>query len=109
VTPLCRVDDIPESGGLGLVAEVGGGRRSLLAVRRGGEVFVYLNACPHIGAPLNMLPNRFLDAEGRHIQCANHGALFRLEDGACVSGPCAGEALSPVPVTIRAGTVYTLA
>jgi nitrite reductase/ring-hydroxylating ferredoxin subunit len=31
--------------------------------------------------------------------CHQHGALYRLNDGKCVSGPCAGESLTPVTVT----------
>jgi nitrite reductase/ring-hydroxylating ferredoxin subunit len=27
------------------------------------------------------------------IQCATHGALFLIESGECVAGPCAGQSL----------------
>jgi len=33
-------------------------------------------------------------------QCSNHGTLFRIEDGVCVSGPCLGERLSPITLKI---------
>ena len=36
-----------------------------------------------------------------------HGALFRLEDGVCVAGPCAGERLKPWPVAVIDGVVTT--
>ena len=35
------------------------------------------------------------------ILCATHGALFRIEDGHCLSGPCVGESLTPLPVSIE--------
>jgi nitrite reductase/ring-hydroxylating ferredoxin subunit len=30
------------------------------------------------------------------IQCAHHGALFLIENGECVTGPCAGQSLRKV-------------
>jgi nitrite reductase/ring-hydroxylating ferredoxin subunit len=32
------------------------------------------------------------------IQCALHGALFRIEDGYCLYGPCQGASLHPLPL-----------
>ena len=92
--------------GRGLEAEIDGRREALLAVRRGGAVFVYVNSCPHIGAPLDFMPGRFLNAEGTHILCSTHGALFRIEDGACVSGPCAGDRLHPIPTVVENGKLF---
>ena len=37
--------------------------------------------------------------DGRYLLCHQHGALYRLVDGKCVSGPCVGESLTPVTVT----------
>ena len=39
------------------------------------------------------------------IQCATHGALFRLVDGLCVYGPCAGEYLTAVAMAVVDGDV----
>lgn len=64
------------------------------AIRHGGKLYAYLNQCPHTGAPLNWSPGQFLDAEGEHLMCSLHGALFRIEDGYCIYGPCAGAALT---------------
>ncbi|HHC72178.1 MAG TPA: Rieske (2Fe-2S) protein [Thiotrichales bacterium] len=77
----------------------------LIVVHRGGEVWAYRNVCPHTGAPLDWQPGRFLSVDGLHIQCALHGALFRIEDGSCLYGPCRGEALQAVPVSVREGWV----
>jgi nitrite reductase/ring-hydroxylating ferredoxin subunit len=74
-------------------------------VRRGDQVFGYRNACPHTGAPLDWQPDRFLDAGGELIQCATHGALFRIDDGACLWGPCAGQSLTPLSLVVREGMV----
>lgn len=103
---LCRLDDIEDGTSQRFTAEIGGKRNLLLAVRRGNRVYVYENSCPHIGAPLDFLPGRFLNAERSHIQCANHGALFRIEDGYCVSGPCAGDGLEPVKTSVEGEIVF---
>jgi nitrite reductase/ring-hydroxylating ferredoxin subunit len=74
-------------------------------VRVGDEVVAYRNRCPHTGAPLNWNPDDFLSLERDFIQCAIHGALFRLLDGFCVHGPCSGRSLLPVRVTLNAGVI----
>jgi nitrite reductase/ring-hydroxylating ferredoxin subunit len=38
-----------------------------------------------------------------------HGALFRPEDGFCVSGPCAGESLKQLKLELRDGAVWLCA
>ena len=70
---------------------------SLLAIRRQGLVYLYENRCPHRGVPLEWLPDQFLDHSGSLIQCATHGALFLIENGGCVAGPCAGQSLHALP------------
>lgn len=101
---LCRVEDIAEGKAKGFAAAPGG-FTGLFAVRREGRIRVYVNACPHIGLPLEMLPDRFLDSKGQTIICSAHGARFRVEDGVCITGPCMGEALEAVPVRIVDGQV----
>lgn len=66
----------------------------LLGVRREGQVYLYRNRCPHRGIPLNWQPDTFLDSSASLITCAHHGALFLIENGECVAGPCEGDALS---------------
>ncbi|MBV1795845.1 Rieske (2Fe-2S) protein [Siccirubricoccus sp. G192] len=101
---LCRLEDIPEGGARGFPAAPGG-FTGLFAVRKGGRVFVYVNSCPHIGLPLEPLPDRFLDHRRQAIICAAHGARFRIEDGTCITGPCIGEALEAVAARIEEGQV----
>lgn len=67
-----------------------------MAVRRGGEVYVYANRCPHRGVALEWQPDEFLDASASLIQCATHGALFLIENGECVAGPCEGKSLRAI-------------
>ncbi len=98
---LCDLDDIDDGGSAGFIA----GATMVMVIRQGQRVFAYVNACPHIGAPLDFSPGKFLSADGSHIMCSTHGALFRIEDGFCVSGPCAGDALKPVDAAVRKNRV----
>lgn len=103
---LCRLTDIPDGGSNGFVAETPDGtRKAILAVRKGERVFAYVNNCPHIGAPLDFSPGRFLNLQRTMILCSTHGALFRIHDGFCVQGPCAGKSLQPVPTVTENGWV----
>lgn len=104
-TPLCRVDDIPADGSAGFSVDGPGGRTFFMVIRRGDDVHVYVNSCPHLGTPLDFTPGRFLSLDKTHILCATHGALFRIEDGFCVSGPCAGKSLQAAPMEIRDGLI----
>lgn len=89
---LCKRSELREGTSRGF--EIDGD--SLLAVRRAGRVYVYRNRCPHRGVKLEWQPNRFLDASASLIECATHGALFLIENGECIAGPCAGESLSAI-------------
>jgi len=71
--------------------------RKLFAVRREGIAYFYINRCPHRGVPLEWQPHQFLDPSASLIQCATHGALFLIESGECVAGPCAGQSLTALP------------
>ena len=101
---LCQLEDIPEGEARGF-PPAPGGFTGLVAVRRGRAVHVYVNACPHLGIPLESLPDRFLDGPRRHLVCTAHGARFRVEDGFCVSGPCAGDELEAVAARVEEGVV----
>lgn len=102
--PVCRLEELTEGQPRGFTLE-GEPPLELILLRHGGRVLAYRNRCPHTGINLEWLPDRFLDISGRYLQCATHGALFRFEDGHCVRGPCAGDALEALPVAVREGQV----
>jgi nitrite reductase/ring-hydroxylating ferredoxin subunit len=101
---LCLVSDIPENGAKGFPG-ADGAFTALLAVRQDDNVHVYENACPHIGTPLDWVPDRFMSADGRHLICATHGAEFTIATGMCISGPCKGDRLTQVKFEIRDGAI----
>lgn len=109
VTPsdlvLCALDDIPDGGSRGVLPDARGRHRGFV-VRRGGQVFGYVNNCPHYDrAPLGWKRDEFLNGARDHIMCSAHGALFRIEDGVCVIGPCLGQALVPLALRVCDGQV----
>ncbi len=105
---LCRFDELADPGSLSVSIGTGHWPLRAFVVRRGAQAFAYVNRCPHAGHPLDWLPNRFLNAEESLIQCASHGALFTLESGHCVVGPCAGKSLISIAVQVIAGDVVLL-
>lgn len=106
---LCRLGEIGDPGSIARLVSMAGGSVEMLLVRQGEQVYAYHNSCPHTGAPLDWVPGRFLSSDRRYIQCATHDALFRIADGACVSGPCPGARLTAIPVSVRAGRVLLCA
>lgn len=105
---LCRFEDLADPGSLAVSIGTGHWPLRAFVVRRGEQAFAYVNRCPHAGHPLDWLPNRFLNADESLIQCASHGALFTLESGHCVVGPCAGKSLIAIAVQVLAGDVVLL-
>lgn len=74
--------------------------QSLFVVNKDGSYFAYRNSCPHLGIELNWNEHVFLDLDKAFIQCSTHGALFTIEDGLCVAGPCNGQALQALNLTV---------
>lgn len=105
-TRLCRLDELAEGGSRGLTVSLGGRMHDVFVVRSSGAVYAYFNRCPHTGAPLDWVADQFLSLDGQHIQCAMHGALFRIGDGLCIAGPCSGQSLDSLAVTVRDGGLY---
>ena len=107
---LCRLEELDDPGSRGFtVSDTEGRPCDIFLVRAGDVVRGYLNSCPHTGGPLDCVPDRFLDLQRSHLQCATHDARFRIGDGVCVAGPCAGDRLTPVPVALAEGRVVLLA
>lgn len=98
---VCNLDDIDDGHSAGFTA----GHTMIMIIRQGNQVYAYENSCPHIGTPLDFLPDQFLTKERDYILCSTHGALFQIEDGRCVSGPCAGDALRPIAAAIEDGQI----
>lgn len=101
------VDLIADGKARNFVLQLRAGRFYGFVVRRGGAVHGYVDRCPHAGLPLAQQLDEYLTPNGALIQCSWHGALFRIEDGACVGGVCAGRALAVWPVAVADGWIIT--
>jgi len=71
------------------------GEESTLSMQESGfaicieqKIYAYRNHCPHIGSPLDWIPNQFFSDDGKHLVCHTHGAQFDPRNGNCLSGPC---------------------
>jgi nitrite reductase/ring-hydroxylating ferredoxin subunit len=100
---LLDVRDVPDGGSRGLTLPPEAGGCEGFVVRQGEDFFAYVNRCPHTGAPLDWSPDQFLNADGSYIICAMHGALFEIENGRCIYGPCARQSLEPLLVEVEEG------
>lgn len=101
------VDLIPDGCARNFVIELRAGRFHGFVVRRGETVVGYVDRCPHMGLPLARQLDDYLTPDAAMLTCSWHGALFRIDDGHCVAGPCGGASLMPWPVTVRDGMVVT--
>lgn len=78
----------------------------IVIVRIGADTFFgYVNVCPHENAWLNIGSGAFFNEDRTRLQCGRHGALFEIESGVCVEGPCKGASLEPVAVAVIDGEV----
>jgi len=84
------------------------GQRELegMLVNFDGNLFAYINRCPHTGITLDWVNNQFFSSDKRYVMCATHGAVFEPATGVCIWGPCVGLSLQSVPIEIDGGQVY---
>jgi len=76
---------------------------SVLVGRVLGELRAYANVCRHRPIRLDEGNLSALAPDGVHLLCRAHGALYRTADGACVAGPCVGQALFRAKVVVEVG------
>lgn len=103
---------------VGSVDEIEHGTTKKFTLRRGqrelegmlvnfqGNLFAYINRCPHTGITLDWVNNQFFSSDKRYVMCATHGAVFEPATGECIWGPCVGLSLQSVPIEIDGGQVY---
>jgi nitrite reductase/ring-hydroxylating ferredoxin subunit len=111
VTPadvtLCELTTIADGAARNFVLQMRAGRFHGFVVRSGEAVRGYVDRCPHAGVPLARTLDDYLTPDGGLIACSWHGALFEIDSGRCVGGPCVGQALTPWPVAVRDGRIVT--
>ena len=103
---ICNLEQISDPGSFGFSVTFDGKSVEGFVVQRDAELFAYRNSCPHTGSPLDWVEHQFLDIEGALIQCAVHDARFLIDTGECIYGPCPGECLESLSVSVDKGNVY---
>lgn len=77
------------------------GNDTVFVVRQGEQLYAFQDICPHYNSTsLPWKRHQYLDASSSYIVCAAHGALFDIQTGLCVRGPCAGQSLNNIPVEV---------
>ncbi len=99
--PLCQTHEIPDPGSKAFEIEQGRRKLSLFVVQKDGKFSAYINSCPHTGVNLEWQEDQFLDMDNMFIQCSTHDALFEIDTGLCIAGPCVGDSLEPVDLVIE--------
>jgi len=102
---LCPLDTLIENEARSFRSPVG----EVIVVKRDDQVYAWQNICPHLGLNLEFNPNEFMDSDSHFLICSNHGALFNVEDGLCISGPCQGESLLPVSIDVIGNEIRLVA
>ena len=103
---IAAVADIP-AGGLGFTYASGPFTEGGVLVLTAAGVRGWLNRCRHLAVRLDQDdPGHFATSDHRHLVCGKHGALYRLEDGECVAGPCRGAQLRALPIVVDGENAY---
>lgn len=107
--PICRLDELTFDSArtFQLLRRKKSGRATkwnIFAVRSGEQVVGYYNSCPHSPWNLDCEGNNILHPSG-FLQCGKHGARFEVQSGRCFHGPCIGERLKPVQLSVLDGWV----
>src|SRR3989338_2884916 len=60
---------------------------------KNGQYYAYQNLCMHLPVTLDLNDSKFFTHDKQHLQCHMHGAMYEVETGYCVAGPCQGARL----------------
>jgi nitrite reductase/ring-hydroxylating ferredoxin subunit len=74
-------------------------------IRFEGRYYAYRNRCAHMALTLDLDDNDFFTIDSRALICKTHAATYSPDTGVCFAGPCYGEALEPVAITVRDGQI----
>jgi len=105
---LCHVSDISDPGSKEFSIQSGRKTIDLFVAHKDSQFYAYINSCPHTGATLNWQEDQFLDMDSAFIHCSVHDALFEIDSGYCVSGPCSGQSMQELELIIENQEIYLL-
>ena len=82
------------------------GQTSIMVKRGQTEWVAFINECPHQGRRMDYAENAFLETPDKQLVCPAHGATFAADTGLCTSGPCAGQSLTQLSISIDDKDVF---
>ena len=94
-------ETLTESHALAFTLTLDGVSRQAFVVSTSGALYAYVDSCRHQSLSLDL--GGGVVVEHGLIPCRHHGAMYRVEDGVCVSGPCAGASLTRLALEARDG------
>ncbi len=57
----------------------------VIVTRNDGEIYCYVNICPHQYLPLNYRTDNIISSDTQQFLCSAHGAAFDIKTGLCLS------------------------
>jgi nitrite reductase/ring-hydroxylating ferredoxin subunit len=98
---LCHTSDIEDPGSHGFELNFHGAPLDVFVVHSNASFRAYVNSCPHTGVNLEWQENQFLDLDRAFIHCSTHDALFEIDNGLCIAGPCINQSLQALDLLIE--------
>lgn len=81
-------------------------KKSIIVIHSEDAFYAYENVCPHFSVQLDYKTGVFNTYRNKLLMCAHHSAMFEIETGHCVDGPCKGHSLTAVPIEVKNGEVF---
>lgn len=100
---LCPASEIPDPGSRAFELEFQGQALAVFVVHSNAAFHAFVNSCPHTGVNLEWQEDQFLDLDKAFIQCSTHDALFEIDSGLCIAGPCVDEHLQHLDLSEHDG------
>ena len=100
---LCNITEIDDPGSRAFELRFNNEPLDVFVVHSNGSLRAYVNSCPHTGANLDWQEDQFLDLDKALIQCSTHDALFEIESGLCIAGPCVDKSLQALELSQEDG------
>ena len=72
----------------------------IIIYKNNNTIKAWINNCPHANLTLDLIEGKIQSKDG-NLLCANHGAKFDPETGACLKGPCKKKNLTIFPFVIE--------
>ena len=105
---ICDLDDLSELSCIEFCVKNDFGLKDAFLIYFKQHCYAYENSCPHTGVNLNWQKGQFFSFDELYVQCSLHGALFEPGTGTCIYGPCLGQKLKKLEITIEDDAVYWL-